>query len=73
MSVLNTDFLVSLLRGNEEAVRASKGIQELKTTIINVFELYYGAEKASNPEKAVKEVNALVDAFRHRWTAKGSP
>jgi predicted nucleic acid-binding protein len=63
MSVLDTDFLVSLLRGDQEAVRTSKDIREPKTTIINVFELYYGAEKAGNPEKALKEVNALIDAM----------
>lgn len=63
MSVLSTDFLVSLLRGNQEAVQASASIEEPKTTIINVFELYYGAEKAGNPEKAFKDVNALIDAL----------
>jgi len=61
--LLDTDFLVELLYGNAHAASVAEEISSPKTTIINVFELYYGAEKASNPKEALKEVEELVDAI----------
>jgi tRNA(fMet)-specific endonuclease VapC len=60
--LIDTDFLVGLLRGDSEAVSVAEEINLPKTSIMNVFELYYGAEKAANPKKALLEVERLVDA-----------
>ncbi len=34
-----------------------------KTTAINAFELYYGARRSARPEKAVREVNNLLNSI----------
>jgi predicted nucleic acid-binding protein len=60
MTVLDTDFMVALLRGSRDAVRAAPKIASPSTTIINVFELYYGAEKAMKPARAYQQVNSLL-------------
>lgn len=63
MTVLDTDFLVSLLHGTREAVEKSKRIAEPKTTIINAFELLYGAEKSEKKHKALEEVNSFLESL----------
>ncbi len=63
MTVLDTDFLVSLLRGAAEAAEKSRQIKEPKTTIINAFELLYGAEKSEKKHKALDEVNSLLESI----------
>lgn len=63
MTVLNTDFLVSLLRGEPAASEKSKEISGPKTTMINAFELLYGAEKSARRDTALGEVNALLESL----------
>ncbi len=63
MTVLDTDFLVSLLRGEPAAAKKSKEIGEPKTTMINAFELLYGAEKSARKDTALGEVNALLESL----------
>jgi len=61
---LDTDFLVALLRGKNDA----KSKMELldaegrnATTTINAFELFYGAHKSTKRAKNLKEVFKLLD------------
>ena len=59
--VLDTDLLVEFLRGRSTAVSTVARLREsgtLATTVINAFELYWGAYKLSY-EKA-KDVNRLL-------------
>ena len=45
---LDSDILIDFLRGKEKAVKYIESIREssrIVTTVINVFELYYGAFK----------------------------
>ena len=58
---LDTDFLVDFLRNKSEAVdwmKEKKDTSELATTIINIFELYYGAFKQSS-EKELESIEIL--------------
>lgn len=59
---LDTDILIDFLRGKKEAVNyieKNKGFP-LKTTIINLFELYYGAFLRG---KGKEDVDFLKDAL----------
>ena len=46
MICLDSDFMISLLRGDEEAKKKSKDLEkadrEIVTTAVNVFELFVG-------------------------------
>jgi len=48
--IIDTDVLVDMLRGLEKAVTFITGLEnrglKLSTTVINAFELYYGAYKS---------------------------
>lgn len=58
---LDTNFLVKLFRqNNEEAayLRAYEETTHFTTTIINIFELYYGAFLSGRPER-IQEVEEL--------------
>ncbi|EZQ10224.1 twitching motility protein PilT [Candidatus Acidianus copahuensis] len=59
---LDTDMLIDFLRGKKEAVNyieKNKGFS-LKTTVVNLFELYYGSFLRG---KGKEEVDALKDAL----------
>ncbi len=63
MKCLDTDFLVAILRGKQEAANAVAELdQEVRaaTTTINAFELYYGANKSQNKAQNVKETQKLL-------------
>lgn len=60
MTILDTDYLVALLRGDAAAAAQADKIKSPKTTIINAFELYYGADRSRNPKKSHAEVNSLL-------------
>jgi len=60
MTVLDTDFLVSLLRGRSEAADLARGISSPRTTTVNAFELYYGAKRSKKPEVSLREVRSLL-------------
>lgn len=62
MICLDSDFLIDVLRNKEES---KKWLEENKdkilcTTIINIFELFYGAYK-SNRKKEIDSCNELLD------------
>jgi tRNA(fMet)-specific endonuclease VapC len=63
--VIDTDILVDFLRGNPQTSSLISRLEERKfllaTTAVNEFELYYGAHKSKEPEKAVLLTRQLVD------------
>lgn len=63
MTILDTDYLVALLRGDTDAAAQADKIKNPKTTIINAFELYYGADRSNNPEKSRNVVNSLLGSI----------
>jgi len=63
MTVLDTDFLVSLLRGDLDAADLADQIVSPKTTIINAFELYYGAMRSKRQEASLSEVSSLLESI----------
>lgn len=63
MTVLDTNFLIDLLRGKEDASGMADSFDAPKTTAINAFELYYGAGRSVNPKKGISEVGNLLKAI----------
>jgi len=63
MIVLDTDVLIDFLRGKESAVRVVRNLLESKahlaTTVINVFELSWGACRLGK----LREVEELCDVL----------
>ncbi|MDR1993364.1 MAG: type II toxin-antitoxin system VapC family toxin [Nitrososphaerota archaeon] len=64
MKCLDTDLLVAILRGKREVCQIveeldweSKGV----TTVINVFELFFGASKSDRRNENVAEVQTLLE------------
>ena len=60
---LDTDILVDFLRNKEYAlnwIKENKENSKLATTIINVYELYYGAFKSKNSEKNLEALESLI-------------
>jgi tRNA(fMet)-specific endonuclease VapC len=63
LKCLDTDLLVAILRGKQEAAKAVQELdQEVKvaTTAINGFELYYGANKSQHKAQNIKETQKLL-------------
>ena len=60
MTVLDTNFLIDLLRGKEDAIDVADSFDNPKTTTINAFELYYGAGRSIKPKKGISEVGNLL-------------
>ncbi len=63
--IMDTDILVDVLRNVEKTVRfveelESKGCM-ISTTVVNVFELYYGAYKSSKRLENLAAVRKLVE------------
>ena len=63
MKILDTDLLIGILRGKKEAVDYAKKLDKegrQATTVINVFELYYGLYSAKIPLKTrMKRIKGL--------------
>ncbi len=60
---LDTDILVEFIRNNQKIVNwiaKNKQKHELATTIINVFELYYGVYVSNNPKAGMEDVEELI-------------
>jgi len=61
--VVDSDILIDLLREKDEAVKKIKELEkneELATTDINVFELYYGAYKSNKKDKNLSSTRGLM-------------
>ena len=65
--ILDTSVLVALLRGDEDIVEKIRKCEEeredLKTTSITAFELYYGAFKSSRAEENLELVSKLLKSL----------
>ena len=64
MKCLDTDFLVALLRGKNNAKSKMDSLDaegRNATTTINALELFYGAHKSTKRAKNLKEVFKLLD------------
>lgn len=64
MKCLDTDFLVALLRGKNDAKSKMDSLDaegRNATTTINAFELFYGAHKSTKRAKNLKEVFKLLN------------
>ncbi|MFX0098436.1 MAG: type II toxin-antitoxin system VapC family toxin [Candidatus Hodarchaeota archaeon] len=63
MPILDSDVIIQFLRGNNEAKEKVKELKEkykiLKTTALNVAELYLGANLSNNVPKNTR----LIEAF----------
>jgi predicted nucleic acid-binding protein len=63
MSVLDTNYLVSILQGKGISESTVDMIDDPKTTTINAYELYYGARRSDNPEKSLSAVSSLLKSI----------
>jgi tRNA(fMet)-specific endonuclease VapC len=64
-TIIDTDILIDLLRNKKEAVTFVAQLQDknflLATTVINQFELHYGAHKSRKPEKNLQTTKKLLN------------
>jgi tRNA(fMet)-specific endonuclease VapC len=61
--VIDTDFLIDLLRDKEHAVRKIRDLErkeELATTDINAFELYFGAYNSRDKTRNISSTKGLL-------------
>lgn len=63
MTVIDTDFLISILRGKGTSETTVDMVENPKTTTINVFELYYGAKRSTKSEEVIAETNSLLKSM----------
>lgn len=63
MTVIDTDFLISILRGKGISEISVDMVENPKTTTINVFELYYGAKRSAKSEEVIAETNSLLKSM----------
>lgn len=64
MKCLDTDLLIAILRGKQDAYNIATQLeQETKpaTTSINAFEIYYGAHKSQLKQENIKETDNLLN------------
>lgn len=64
MKCLDTDLLVAILRGKDEArIKVTELDEENKaaTTSINAFEIFFGANKSAKKDENVKEASKLLE------------
>ncbi len=61
MTVLDTNFLIYLLRNRDAAVVADF-FEKPKTTTITLFELYFGAWRSSKPQENILKISSLLNS-----------
>ncbi len=63
-TIIDTDILIDLLRNKKEAVAFIATFEEKKivltTTVINAFELHYGAHKSTQTQKNLQATKKLL-------------
>ncbi|MGB8216924.1 MAG: type II toxin-antitoxin system VapC family toxin [Candidatus Methanoperedens sp.] len=59
MTVLDTNFLIYLLR-NKDAAIVADFYDNPKITTITLFELYFGAWRSSKPQENILKINSLL-------------
>ena len=63
MTVVDTNFLISILKGKGASEATVDMIENPKTTTVNAYELYYGARRSANPGKSFSEVTSLLKSI----------
>jgi len=65
MKILDTDFLVSILRGKKDAEDLLDYLNagDIAITSITAFELYFGAFKSERASENIKEVDSLLSSY----------
>ncbi len=64
MKCLDTDFLIAILRGKPEARGKLRELDDegrQATTIVNSFELFYGAHRSRDKKGSVRKVRNLLE------------
>ncbi len=61
MTVLDTNFLIYLLRNKDAAVVADF-YDNPKITTITLFELYFGAWRSSKPQENILKISSLLNS-----------
>lgn len=64
MKCLDTDLLIAILRGKEEARQKVVELDEegkASTTAINAFEVFFGANRSQRIKENVKETSKLLE------------
>jgi len=63
LKCLDTDLLIAILRGKQDAYKTAVEIEretKAATTAINAFELFYGANKSQMKNQNIKETDKLL-------------
>ncbi len=63
MTVLDTNFLIDVLRDKHNPEAILDRIDHPKTTTINIFELYFGAERSVKKEESISNINSLIKSM----------
>ena len=63
MTVLDSNFLIDLLKDKPGTSEIADSIEDPKTTTINVFELYYGANSSAKPEENISKINYMLKSL----------
>ena len=63
MTVLDTNFLIAVLRGKGTSEATVDMYEDPKTTMINVFELYFGAMRSDRTKEVLSETNSLLKSI----------
>jgi tRNA(fMet)-specific endonuclease VapC len=67
MPCLDSNFLIEIIRGNNEAIQKATSLQkkglQLKTTTINACELYKGAYKSARPQENIEEIESMLSSL----------
>ncbi len=64
MKCIDTDFLIAILRGKQEAYESVLKIDEEgkeATTAINAFELFFGANRSERKKENIREAQKLLE------------
>ncbi|MDD5614622.1 MAG: type II toxin-antitoxin system VapC family toxin [Candidatus Methanoperedens sp.] len=64
MTVLDSNFIIDILRDKGVSEITVDMIDDPKTTIINVFELYFGARLSVKQEENISNINTLLKSIK---------
>ncbi len=62
-SLIDTNVIIKLLKGDEEAVLVFDELKEVFISVIVIGELYYGAFKSTRSEENIKLFKDFVSEF----------
>jgi len=65
LKLLDTCFLIDLLRGEPGAVASAKDVEGAATTAVNIYELFFGVHNAkTNVSQRISEAESLVERLK---------